>query len=414
MLRLLAFAALVALASATCSQIVGESPLAGSKCGASVDQTVGRAGWITKLNVYSAGGCVTGLKVTYGYNSKGAQLLGRASGSSKDLRLNPAKGEFIVKADLVTASCVQCITLVTSKGKAFTAGKCGSGAKTSAAAPEGAHLYALKGFFGKDCAAPALSLVWAKEGCVVKAIAEPLAVPATVEAPLAEAVAVAPQPQVAAVVEAPPAEAVAEAPAQAEATAEVVEEVTAQAPAEVVAEAPAEVVAAAPCKHELVFYGSNGLACDITTGKVSSTGSLPTPFSNAACVDLGPDTCKGGQYEFLVSQAKAPAPGGPDDGPDDDPAGGLAGSGPVKPGSAATLIPRGAQAMPTPAGRRLSFLGAGLLADGAAAKDASKYAQCGWAVCQEPHVKLPVLTVPAFDPPAINMPTWPKPFGKGK
>lgn len=47
----------------------------------------GRVGWITKLNVYDDGRCITGIKPTYGYDAKGAQLLGREVGRGKVRRL---------------------------------------------------------------------------------------------------------------------------------------------------------------------------------------------------------------------------------------------------------------------------------------------------------------------------------------
>ena len=63
----------------------------------------GRAGWITKVNAYSDGKCITGLKPTYGYNAKGAKLLGKQAAVAADFKLAPAKGEFITEADVVTS-----------------------------------------------------------------------------------------------------------------------------------------------------------------------------------------------------------------------------------------------------------------------------------------------------------------------
>lgn len=60
----------------------------------------GRAGWITKLNVYADAKCVTGIKPTYGYDANNAKLLGREVGRGKDLRIWPASGEFITKIDI--------------------------------------------------------------------------------------------------------------------------------------------------------------------------------------------------------------------------------------------------------------------------------------------------------------------------
>ena len=63
----------------------------------------GRAGWITKINAYSDGKCITGLKPTYGYDAKGAKLLGKQAGTGSDFKLSPSSGEFIAEADVVTS-----------------------------------------------------------------------------------------------------------------------------------------------------------------------------------------------------------------------------------------------------------------------------------------------------------------------
>jgi hypothetical protein len=66
---------------------------------------VKRAGWITKLNLFSDGKCLVGIKPTYGYKSSDAQILGRESvdrsngGQIKDLLLYPHSGEFVIKAE---------------------------------------------------------------------------------------------------------------------------------------------------------------------------------------------------------------------------------------------------------------------------------------------------------------------------
>ena len=53
----------------------------------------------------------------------------------------------------------------TTKGHSYTVGKCGAGSKVTVKGPEGSHLFALKGFFGGDCAAPAVKMVWGTEKC---------------------------------------------------------------------------------------------------------------------------------------------------------------------------------------------------------------------------------------------------------
>jgi hypothetical protein len=62
---------------------------------------VSRAGWITKINLFSDGKCVVGIKPTYGYSASGAQLLGREGGGGQgsDFVLYPHNGEFVTKVE---------------------------------------------------------------------------------------------------------------------------------------------------------------------------------------------------------------------------------------------------------------------------------------------------------------------------
>ncbi|KAI8465937.1 MAG: hypothetical protein J3K34DRAFT_524937 [Monoraphidium minutum] len=291
MLRFLAFTALVAVATANCPLQTGESALVGTQCGAAVDHTTARAGWITKINVYDDGKCIVGIKPTYGYNGKDAQILGKQVGRGSDIKLYPASGEFVIKADVTAGSCMECVTMHTNKGRSFSAGTCGSGSKATVSAPAGTHLFAFKGFFGADCAAPAISMVWGKDGPCEEPAAPAAEEPAAeepaaeepavaVEEPAAEAVVEAPAAEEPAAEE-PAAEAVVEAPTEAEGEGE-----TPAAPAAV--ETPAA-PAAAECVPAVYFYGSNGLACDAKTSKVVATGVFAkfSPFLMFDCKDLG-------------------------------------------------------------------------------------------------------------------------------
>ena len=68
----------------------------------------------------------------------------------------------------------------TTKGHSYTVGKCGAGSKVTVKGPEGSHLFALKGFFGGDCAAPAVKMVWGTETCAPGVVEEEPLPPAEV------------------------------------------------------------------------------------------------------------------------------------------------------------------------------------------------------------------------------------------
>jgi hypothetical protein len=67
---------------------------------------------------------------------------------------------------------VECITFHTTTGRSVRVGTCGSGTKATLAAPDGSHLFAFRGTFGRDCAGPALKLVWGSEECTGTRIVE--------------------------------------------------------------------------------------------------------------------------------------------------------------------------------------------------------------------------------------------------
>ena len=76
--------------------MVGETPYFGTKCesqSAFVDTTIGRAGVISKLNVYYQDGCIQGIKPTYGYKSSDARLIGAEKG--KEFTLMLGTGEIV-------------------------------------------------------------------------------------------------------------------------------------------------------------------------------------------------------------------------------------------------------------------------------------------------------------------------------
>jgi hypothetical protein len=59
-----------------------------------------RAGWITKVNIYDDGKCLTGIKPTYGYKGSDAKLLGKEKGKTTHIELAPHNGEFITKVEV--------------------------------------------------------------------------------------------------------------------------------------------------------------------------------------------------------------------------------------------------------------------------------------------------------------------------
>jgi len=60
-----------------------------------------RAGWITKINLYHDGKCITGVKPTYGYSAKDAKLLGSEKGAVTHIDLSAHKGEFVTQVDVI-------------------------------------------------------------------------------------------------------------------------------------------------------------------------------------------------------------------------------------------------------------------------------------------------------------------------
>lgn len=151
----------------TCPQAKGDTPLLGLKCGGFKDQAANRVGWITKLNLYHDGQCVTGIKPTYGYSSDGAQLLGRAAGKSVSMGIYPASGEFFTKIEAAGTGCITYLKIFTNGGRSIEVGKPVSRVVTFEA-PDGLHLFGVKGSFGPDCAGPSLQFVWGTEKCEVK------------------------------------------------------------------------------------------------------------------------------------------------------------------------------------------------------------------------------------------------------
>lgn len=61
---------------------------------------VGRKDWITKINVFDDGKCITGVKPTYGYSASGARLIGKEAGRGRHIDLAPHRGEFVVTVDV--------------------------------------------------------------------------------------------------------------------------------------------------------------------------------------------------------------------------------------------------------------------------------------------------------------------------
>lgn len=77
---------------------------------------------------------------------------------------------------------MEAISFSTTKGRTYSAGKPGSGKAVTLTPPTAAaHVYAFKGFFSSNCAAPAISIVWATEGCPAPA-AKAATVPLPAEA----------------------------------------------------------------------------------------------------------------------------------------------------------------------------------------------------------------------------------------
>jgi hypothetical protein len=80
-----------------------------------------------KLNIFYADGCVTGLKVQYGYNAADAQMLGmeKKGGSSKHLSLSDS--EYITGVEVRTGSkCIEFVKFSTNQKQSLAVGS-GSG-----------------------------------------------------------------------------------------------------------------------------------------------------------------------------------------------------------------------------------------------------------------------------------------------
>jgi hypothetical protein len=81
-------------------------------------------------------------------------------------------------------SCIKFLRFVTNGGRTLEAGDEPKGVTTQAA-PPGAHLYSLRGFFGPDCAGPAVEFVWGTVKCdAAKVAAAVVPVPTPVPVPV--------------------------------------------------------------------------------------------------------------------------------------------------------------------------------------------------------------------------------------
>lgn len=79
-----------------------------------------------KLNVFYADGCVTGLKVQFGYNAADSQLLGeqRKGGTEKHLSLGDS--EYVTGVEVRTGKCIEFLKFTTNKKQSVAVGS-GSG-----------------------------------------------------------------------------------------------------------------------------------------------------------------------------------------------------------------------------------------------------------------------------------------------
>jgi hypothetical protein len=119
---------LVDPAAAWCAVVVGESEPFGTKCGNPFSQRERDTKWhMKKVNIFYTDGCITGLKVQYGYNAADAQMLGqeKKGGSSKHLSLSDS--EYITGVEVRTGNkCIEYVKFSTNQKQSLSMGS-GSG-----------------------------------------------------------------------------------------------------------------------------------------------------------------------------------------------------------------------------------------------------------------------------------------------